>query len=62
MAVLLPLAGAFLLLPPFIRVFTGGGSLFGIPTIVAYLFGVWAALILLARLIALRLGRSGDED
>ena len=62
MAVLLPAAGAFLLLPPFIHVFTGGANLFGIPLIVVYLFGVWTGLILLARILARRLDRSGDED
>ena len=47
-AFLLPVAGLFLLLPPVIDLFTARVSLFGIPLIVAYIFGLWSALILVA--------------
>ena len=47
-AFLLPLAGCFLLLPPVIDLFSVRASLFGIPVIVAYIFGLWSALILVA--------------
>ncbi|MEQ8332124.1 hypothetical protein [Nisaea sp.] len=47
-AFLLPLAGCFLLMPPVIDLFSVKASLFGIPVIVAYIFGLWSALILVA--------------
>lgn len=47
-AFLLPLAGLFLLMPPLIDLFAGPGTLFGIPLIVAYIFGLWSALIVVA--------------
>jgi hypothetical protein len=45
LAVLLPLVGLFLLMPPFITVFGGTARPWGVPLIVAYLFGAWAALL-----------------
>ena len=47
-ALVLPFAGAFLLMPPFIRIFVSSGDLGGIPTIIVYLFSVWFVLILIA--------------
>jgi hypothetical protein len=44
----LPIAGAFLLMPPFVRVFATDGDIAGIPVIVVYLFSGWFALILVA--------------
>lgn len=61
-ALIMTLAGAFMLLPPFIRVFAAAASPWGIPLIVLYLFGVWAALILGCFLLARRLDRTGDEE
>ncbi|HMO44573.1 MAG TPA: hypothetical protein PKB14_00915 [Rubrivivax sp.] len=55
-AALLPALAVFLLMPPVITLFTGQGSLWGVPLIVAYLFGVWLALIVGAALLARRLG------
>ncbi|NUZ07088.1 hypothetical protein [Piscinibacter koreensis] len=46
-AALAPVFGAFLLLPPFVWLFAGYRTVFGVPLIVAYLFGVWLALIAL---------------
>jgi hypothetical protein len=54
-ALLVPVLGLFLLLPPFVTLFTGEPRLLGIPLIVLYLFGVWAALIVGAALLAHRL-------
>ncbi len=53
---LLPALAAFLLMPPVITLFTGAHALAGVPLIVAYLFGVWLALIVAAALLARRLG------
>jgi hypothetical protein len=54
-ALLLPLVGLFLLLPPFVTLFGGPTRVFGVPLIVFYLFAVWGALTLAAALLARRL-------
>lgn len=41
----LPAFGALVLLPPFVNLFVGGYSPWGIPPEVVYLFGVWLALV-----------------
>ncbi len=56
-AVLLPIFGAFLLASPLITVFTGRSTLFGLPLIFVYIFGVWLGLVLVARAMARRLDR-----
>ncbi|MCP5071974.1 MAG: hypothetical protein GY947_01600 [Rhodobacteraceae bacterium] len=56
-AALLPLLGIFLLLTPLISAFTRGVQERGIPSIVAYVFGVWIVLIVLAAVLARRLQR-----
>ncbi len=60
-AVVLPLVGLFLLMPPAITLFTGGYDVAGVPLIVAYVFGVWIALIAGAALLARRIARSEGE-
>ena len=55
-AALLPALGVFLLLPPFVTLFTGDLRVAGIPLIVLYVFGVWVALVVAAALLARRLG------
>jgi hypothetical protein len=60
-AVVVPLAGLLLLMPPFISLFAAPISLFGIPLVVLYMFGVWAALVLLTRWLARRLAAGGDS-
>lgn len=57
-AVLLPFAGLFLLMPPFIGLFSPTARLAGIPVMVLYVFGVWGLLIALAALLARRLSAS----
>lgn len=54
-ATLLPALAVFLLMPPVITLFTGAHKLGGVPLIVAYLFGVWLALIVAAAVLARRL-------
>ena len=56
-ALLLPIFGAFLLISPLITVFTGATTLFGLPLIFVYIFGVWLGLVLLARAMARRLDK-----
>jgi len=54
---LLPILGLFLFMPPVITLFVARVHLAGVPLIVAYLFGVWLALIVCAALLARRLGQ-----
>ena len=52
-AVLLPLVGLFLLLPPLIGLFAAPLDIGGVPLVVLYLFAVWLGLVI----AAMRLGR-----
>lgn len=69
-AVVLPLVGLFLLMPPVITLFVRPAEVAGVPLIVAYLFGVWLALIGCAALLGRRVapdvapdpGRSAASD
>ena len=50
--------GALVLLPPFVNLFVGGLTLWGIPLEVAYLFGVWLALVAGAFALSRRAARA----
>ncbi|MBL1437022.1 MAG: hypothetical protein COB08_012610 [Rhodobacteraceae bacterium] len=56
-AILLPVFGAFLLVSPLITVFSGITTVFGLPLIFVYVFGVWLGLVLIARAMARRLDK-----
>ncbi len=56
-AVVLPLLGLFLLMPPVITLFVAAVDIDGVPLIVVYVFGVWLSLIVCAGLLARRLAR-----
>lgn len=60
-AVVLPLLGLFLLMPPVITLFAHGTGVAGVPLVVIYVFGVWIALIIGAALLAPHLD-SGRAD
>ena len=62
LALLLPLSGLFLLMPPAILAFNLPVALFGVPMIVVYLFAVWALLIIGAVVLARRLAAPRDVD
>lgn len=51
-ATMLPVTAAFLLLPPFILIFAAPIFVASVPLIVAYVFSVWAAIIVSAWLVA----------
>ncbi len=51
-AIVLPLFGVFLLMPPVIGLFASPLSIWNVPLIVLYIFGVWAGLILCAIILA----------
>jgi hypothetical protein len=57
-AAILTLLGAVLFLPPVASVFRVEASLAGIPLLVVCIFGVWAALIAGAAVLAPRLGEA----
>ena len=59
---ILPVAAAVLLLPPFILLFTAPATIAGVPLIVVYVFGVWAAVILCALLVTRRLKTPDGAD
>ena len=54
-ATVLPFVTAILLLPPVVLIFAAPVLFGGIPLIVVYIFGVWAAIILATFLTARRL-------
>jgi hypothetical protein len=54
-AMLLPIVGLFLFMPPLITLFAGAFDVVGVPLIVVYLFAVWLALIVAAFWFARRL-------
>ena len=57
-ATVLPFVAAGLLAPPIILAFAAPVVLAGIPLILLYVFGVWAAIILSAFLLARRLRKT----
>ncbi|HET6599287.1 MAG TPA: hypothetical protein VFG60_04925 [Burkholderiaceae bacterium] len=61
-AVLLPLLGLFLLMPPIIALFVQPVTIAGVPLIVAYVFGVWLALVAAAAWLARTLPADAPAD
>lgn len=63
-ALILPLVGVILLMPPVAAIFRLEGTIGGLPATLAYVFGVWALLIAGAAGLARRLrdgiGREPD--
>lgn len=57
-ALVLPVFGLILFMPPFVGLFGGADATGGVPAIALYLFGVWAVLIALSALLSRRLGRA----
>jgi hypothetical protein len=60
-ALLIPLFGVFLILPPILGLFDGPHAVAGIPILHIYLFAVWLALVGAAFWLSRRLGRD-DPD
>lgn len=59
LALLLPIFGLGLLLPPIIDVAGAAGPLLGLPAGVVYVFGVWAVLIVIAARMSRPLSQGG---
>lgn len=58
-ALILPLVGALLFMPPIAGIFQVDGRVGGVPFLLVYLFAVWAALIAGAAALSRRLRESG---
>ena len=66
-AMVLPFIGAILLFPPIVLIFAAPAVVAGVPLVLVYIFGVWAAIIAAAFVLARRLpggegARSRDPD
>lgn len=61
-ALILPLIGLVLLIPPIAGIFEIDARVFGIPFTILYLFGVWAMLIILANRLSRRLQSAEDHE
>jgi hypothetical protein len=48
------LVGVLAFSPPLLAIFSGRATIFGIPTLYAYLFSAWVVLIALIRILAER--------
>ena len=59
-ALLLPLAGLLLLMPPYIRVFDQPAFFAGVPLLYIYIFCLWLVGILLSALLSRTLKRRLD--
>ena len=60
LAFLLPALGLILILPPLVFLPSNGDSFLGVPANIAYIFGVWLALIVGAFWLQ-RLAHAGEE-
>ena len=58
-ALVLPLFGALLFVPPLLGVFNVPVAIFGVPVVAIYLFSVWLGLIGATALLSHALGRNG---
>ncbi|WP_036221735.1 hypothetical protein [Maritalea myrionectae] len=58
----LPILGAILIMPPIVHLFDRGGTVFGLPIIFTYLFGVWLFLIVAAFALSRLLPRVDPEQ
>lgn len=54
-ALVIPFFGLFLLLPPLLSLFDGASTIFGIPVLYIYVFGVWFGLVIAGMWLARRL-------
>lgn len=59
---LMVLLGTWLVMPPMLSVVSQPTSVLGIPTIVVYVFAVWAGLIVFTRIVARRAGQGIERE
>ena len=61
-ATILPFAAAALLAPPLVWIFATPAAPGEVPSIILYIFGIWAGIILATFLLARRIARLKDGD
>ena len=61
-ALLIPVFGAFLMLPPILGLFDGPHAFAGIPILHIYVFAVWFGLILGAALLSRPLSAEAERE
>lgn len=61
-ASVLPVLAILLLTPPLVLIFTAPVRVAGVPLIVVYIFGLWAAIVAVAAFLARRLERAGAPE
>ncbi len=61
-AVIAPIFGFLLLIPPVIGLFATEATVFGAPLVLVYLFVIWLALILIAAILSKRLSKAERDD
>lgn len=61
-AVIAPIFGFILLIPPVIGLFATDAKIFGAPMVLVYLFAVWLGLIVVAVWLGRRLSRLHKDD
>lgn len=61
-ALLLPIVGFLLLMPPLLSIFGGPILILGLPILPAYVFGVWLLLIVAGALLSRRLEKAVRDD
>ncbi len=61
-AIIAPVMGLILLIPPVIGLFATDATVFGAPLILVYLFSVWLFLIATAAVLARRLARADKDE
>lgn len=61
-ALILPIVGLLLFIPPLIGIFASDSFLFGTPVIVAYIFTSWAVLIVCAGILSRHLKRAAQHE
>lgn len=61
-ALLLPIVGFLLLMPPLLSIFGGPVLVFGLPILPTYIFFVWLLLIVAGALLSRRLEKSAPPE
>ena len=61
-ALLLPILGMLMILPPLVSIRNISAEFFGFPAIIAYLFGVWLLLIISAFFLQRRIPPQHSEQ
>lgn len=61
-ATILPFAAAALLAPPLVWIFATPTAPGEVPSIILYIFAIWAGIILATFLLARRIARLKDDD